>query len=168
MDEKSERSEKFNIPEIQKNCIEEGPIRERFEKLYSDEKFKEIIKFAGIKKGELYVNIIHYDKDIRKEENMKYYRYFSIDTIGGYYPFDDFDMIKLFITKLNEMSYKCSYILIISGNEIEKILEEFHKYDFLVEFIIFNKQNNDINLTEKYNRIKLITNKFGQIRNYLK
>ena len=120
------------------------------------------------KKGELYVNIIHYDKDIRKEENIKYYRYFSIDTIGGYYPFDDFEMMKLFITKLNEMPYKCSYILIISGNEIEKILEEFHKYDFLVEFIIFNKQNDDINLTEKYNRIKLITNKFGEIRNYLK
>ena len=101
----------------------EGPIRERFEKLYSDEKFKEIINFEEIKKGELYVNIIHYDKDIRKEENIKYYRYFSIDTIGGYYPFDDFDMIKLFITKLNEMPYKCSYIIIISGNEIEKILE---------------------------------------------
>ena len=145
-----------------------GPIRERFEKLYSDEKFKEIINFAEIKKGELYVNIIHYDKDIRKEENMKYYRYFSIDTIGGYYPFDDFEMMKLFITKLNEMPYKCSYIIIISGNEIEKILEEFHKYDFLVEFIIFNKQNEYDNLIGKYNRIKLITNKFSEIRNYLK
>ena len=145
-----------------------GPRRERFEKLYSDEEFEDIINFVEIKKGELYVNIIHYDKDIRKEENIKYYRYFSIDTIGGYYPFDDFEMMKLFITKLNEMSYKCSYILIISGNEIEKILEEFHKYDFLVEFIIFNKQNEYDNLTGKYNRIKLITNKFGQIRNYLK
>ena len=84
--------------EMHENCIEEGPIRERFEKLYSDEEFKEIINFEEIKKGELYVNIIHYDKDIRKEENMKYYRYFSIDTIGGYYPFDDFlNIILIFL-----------------------------------------------------------------------
>ena len=175
MDEKSERYkepfreiESLNLKDAQNNCKEAGSIRERFEKLYSDEEFKEIINFKEIKKGELYVNIIHYDKDIRKEENIKYYRYFSIDTIGGYYPFDDFEMMKLFITKLNEMPYKCSYILIISGNEIEKILEEFHKYYFLVEFIIFNKQNEYDNLIGKYNKIKLITNKFSEIRNYLK
>ena len=158
-------SRKAPFDEPQNCIIMDCAVRVRFEELYSDEKFKEIINFEEIKKGELYVNIIHYDKDIRKEENMKYYRYFSIDTIGGYYPFDDFDMIKLFITKLNEMSYKCSYIIIISGNEIEKILEEFHKYDFLVEFIIFNKQNEYDNLIGKYNKIKLIINKFGQIRN---
>ena len=56
----------------------------------------------------------------------------------------------------------------ISGNETEKILEEFHNYDYLVEFIIFNKQNNFDYLNKKYNKIKLITNKFNIIRKYLK
>ena len=110
-------SRKAPFDEPQNCIIMDCAVRVRFEELYSDEKFKEIINFEEIKKGELYVNIIYYDKDIRKEENMKYYRYFSIDTIGGYYPFDDFEMIKLFITKLNEMSYKCSYIIIISGKK---------------------------------------------------
>ena len=108
-----------------------GPIRVRFEELYSDEKFKNIINFSDVRKGELFINIIHYDKNIKNDDNIKYYRYFSIDTVGGYYPFDDYEMLKVFILKLNELSFKCSYILMISGNKTEKILEEFHKYDYL-------------------------------------
>ena len=99
---------------------------------------------------------------------MKFYRYFSIDTIGGYYPYDDFDMLKTFIRKLNELSFKCSYIFLISGDDIEKILEEFHKYDFLIEFIIFNEKNKYDYLNDKYKKIKLISNEFSKIRNYLK
>ena len=145
-----------------------GSIRVRFEELYSDEKFKNIINFSDVRKGELFINIIHYDKNIKNDDNIKYYRYFSIDTVGGYYPFDDYEMLKVFILKLNELSFKCSYILMISGNETEKILEEFHKYDYLVEFIIFNRQDNFDYLNNKYNKIKLITNEFNSIRKHLK
>ena len=31
------------------------------------------------------------------DNNMKYYRYFNIDIVGGYYPFDDHEMLKVFI-----------------------------------------------------------------------
>ena len=147
--------------------ILDSPIRERFEDLYSDEKYINIINFKDVQKGELHINLIHYDKNLKKEENMKYYRYFSISTLGGYYPFDDFDMLKLFIEKLNQIPFSSSYILMISGNDMENILKEFHKYDFLMEFIIFNKINDYGYLNNKYNKIKLITNKFSKVRLYL-
>ena len=149
-----------------KECIT-GPIRTRLEDIYTDEKFQKIINFSDVRKGELNVNIIHYDKNIKNGNNMKYYRYLSIDTVGGYFPFDDFDMLKIFISKLSLIPFTSSYIFIISGTDIEKILVEFHKYDFLIEFIIFIRNNNNY-MNNKYNKIKLITSKFNKIRKYLK
>ena len=72
-----------------------GPIRERFEELN-----KKFVNFSDVKKGDLYVNLIQYDENMKNEKNMEYYRYFSIKMIGNYYPFDDFDMLKLFLSKL--------------------------------------------------------------------
>ena len=149
-------------------CIT-GPIRTRLEDIYTDEKFQKIINFSDVRKGELNVNIIHYDKNIKNGNNMKYYRYLSIDTVGGYFPFDDFDMLKIFISKLSLIPFTSSYIFIISGTDIEKILVEFHKYDFLIEFIMYigNGNNNYAYEKNKYNKIKLITSKFNKIRKYL-
>ena len=149
-----------------RECIT-GPIRTRLEDIYTDEKFQKIINFSDVRKGELNANIIHYDKNIKNGNNMKYYRYLSIDTVGGYFPFDDFDMLKIFISKLSLIPFTSSYIFIISGTDIEKILVEFHKYDFLIEFIIFKRNNNNY-MNNKYNKIKLITSKFNKIRKYLK
>ena len=146
------------------------PIIKRFEDLYTDEKFQNIINFKDVRKGELYVNLIHYDKNLKNGDNMIYYRYLSIDTVGGYYPFDDFDMLKLFISKLSKIPFCSSYIFIVSGTDVDKILVEFHKYDFLIEFIMYigNGNNNYAYEKNKYNKIKLITSKFSKIRKYLK
>ena len=163
----NESNESNSNKDFLNKCCLIGPIRERFEELYYDIKLQKIINFEDVKKGELYINLIHYDIDLKNKQNIKYYRYFSVDTVGGYYPFDEFDMLKTFISKLNELSFKCSYILMISGNEIEKILEEFHKYDFLIEFIIFKKKDDYDYLNNKYNKIKIITNEFSKIRKYL-
>ena len=145
-----------------------GPIENRFRTSYPYEKFKNIISFEDVKKGKFHINLIHYDKNLKNKENIKYYRYFNIKTIGGYYPFDDFVMLKTFITKLNQVPFSPSYILMISGNDFEKILEEFHKYDFLIEFIIFNEINKYDYMINKYNKLKLITNEFSKITKYFK
>ena len=97
-----------------------GEIIERFERLYYNT-FRDIINFDGIKKGNLFLNLIHYDKNLKNEENTEYYRYFSINIVGSYYAFDDFDMFKYFISKLNKSSFCCSYILMTSGSEAEKV-----------------------------------------------
>ena len=96
-------------------------IIERFERLYKNEKYKNIVNFEDAKKGELYINLIHYDKNLKNEENTEYYRYFSINIVGSYYVFDDFDMLRLFISKLNQIPFPCSYILMTSGSESEKV-----------------------------------------------
>ena len=54
-----------------------------------------------------------------------------------------------------------------SGSEAEKVLEEFNKYDFLIEFIIFYFKIEYNYLKDKYNKIKLITKKFNEIRQFL-
>ena len=48
------------------------PIIKRFEDLYTDEKFQNIINFKDVRKGELYVNLIHYDKNLKNGDNMIY------------------------------------------------------------------------------------------------
>jgi hypothetical protein len=148
--------------------ISNGEIRERFEQLYNNEKFRNIINFSNVERGELYINLIHYDKNLKNEENTEYYRYFSINIVGSYYAFDDFGVLRSFISKINQIPFPCSYILMTSGSESQKVLEEFSKFDFLIEFIIFSIKDEYDYLKNKNTKIKLITNRFGKIRNYLK
>ena len=146
-------------------------IIKRFEKpnsLYNEE-YRKIINFNKVKKGDISVNLIHYDKNLRNNDNMKYYRHFSINVIGSYYTFDDFDMLKLLLSKIKEMPFPPCYILMMSESESEQILKEFNDLDFIIEFIIFYQNEKVINiLKEKYNKITLVTNEFTKITEYLK
>jgi hypothetical protein len=46
---------------------ESGPIRERFNQLYENKKkYRDLIYFTDIKKGDIYVNLIHYDKNLKR------------------------------------------------------------------------------------------------------
>ena len=57
----------------------------------------------------------------------------------------------------------------ISGTEAEKILKEFHDYEFLNDIIIFCFEKNKYsNLKKTYKKIKLTTNNFVEVRNFLK
>ena len=143
-------------------------INSRFEKLYKDS-YKEIIDFNNVKIGEFNINLIHYDKNIRNTDKIKYYRYFSINIIGSYYAFDDFDMLKLLLSKMKKMPFNTCYIFMMSESESEQILKEFNDFNYILEFIIFYQTNKDYNyLKEKYKKIKLVTNEFSKITEYLK
>ena len=98
---------------------------------------KKIIDFSDIKKGDIFVNLIHYDKNLKKKENFENYRYFSIKIKGCYYSFDNFEMLKLYLSRQVQIPYSVSFILMISGNESERVLKEFHNLDILNEIIIF-------------------------------
>ena len=143
-------------------------INSRFEKLYNDS-YKEIIDFNNVKIGEFNINLIHYDKNIRNTDKIKYYRYFSINIIGSYYAFDDFDMLKLLLSKMKKMPFNTCYIFMMSESESEQILKEFNDFNYILEFIIFYQTNKDYNyLKEKYKKIKLVSNEFSKITEYLK
>ena len=144
-----------------------GPIRERFEN--SKRIYKNIIDFSNVKKGDIYVNLIHYDKNLKNEENFEYYRYFCINILGCYCPFDDFDMLKLFLSKLRQIPFSPSYILMTSGSEAEKILKEFNDIEFIDDIIIFYlKIESYHNLKNTYNKIKVVTNEFDKVVKFLK
>ena len=90
---------------IDKECALLGPIRERFDEPLEIKEileFKEIVNFSDVKKGDIYVNLIHFDKNMKKNENFEYYRYFSIKLIGEYRPFENINMLKLFLQKQNK------------------------------------------------------------------
>ena len=137
--------------------------------VYNKEELEKIIDFSDIEKQNLYVNIIHFDKNLKNKENIEYYRYLSVKTVGSYYPFNDFDMIKLFLSKLyNQIPY-CHYILITSGSESKQILEEFHKFHFLTDIIIFcfNKNKYLNLLNNQYKKLKLITDDFKELIKFI-
>ena len=88
-----------------------GPIIQRFrnyhhrreeedKNLFYNSLYTKIIDFSDVQKGDIYINLIHYDKNLKKKENFEYYRYFSIKVIGSYCSFDDYDMLKLFLSRL--------------------------------------------------------------------
>ena len=150
-----------------------GPIRNRFEDEYDEydscyTEFRKIIDFNDVKKGNIYVNLIHYDKNLKKNENFEYYRYFSIKLIGNYIPFDDTEMLKLYISKTNELTQPPHYFLMISGMESAEILKEFHEIGFIDDIIIFCfEQNKYLYLKEKYSKVQLITNNFYNVIEFL-
>lgn len=150
-------------------CSSNGPIIERFEDLYIGRKeFEEIIHFSDVRKGDIYINLIHYDKNMKKNENFEYYRYFSIKIIGDYSSFDDFNMLKLFLSKTKQIPIPPSYILMTSGSESIDILKEFYDVPFITDIIIFCYEvDKYLYLKSNYEKIKLISNNFYEIRNFL-
>ena len=98
---------------------------------------EEMVDFSDIKKGDIYVNFIQYDKNMKNNENFEYYRYFSVKIMGDYASFDDFNMLKLFISKTNQIPESPPYILMTSGSESVDALNEFHNISFITDIIIF-------------------------------
>ena len=150
---------------------ENMPIVQQFEDAYSNPNltYQKIIDFSDIKKGNIFVNLIHYDKNLKKKENFEYFRYFSIKVKGCYYSFDNFEMLKLYLSRQVQIPYSVSFILMISGNESERVLKEFHNLDILNEIIIFCFEiNKYLYLKSLYNKVTLITNNFGEIVNTLR
>ena len=148
-----------------------GQIRNKFERLYNLNKseYKKIINFNDVEKGNIYIHLIHYDKNLKKNENFEYYRYFSIKLIGNYSPFDDLKMLKLYISKTNELTQPPHYILMISGMESDEILKEFHEFGFIDDIIIFCLEPNKyLYLKEIYSKVQLITNNFYNVIDFLK
>ena len=158
-------------PIIKKFIIDQKKKDTEIKKLYkkNEEDIDKIVDFSDIQKSDIYVNLIHYDTNLRKEDNFEYYRYFSTNLVGCYFPFDNFQIFKLFISRVNNSSYKPSYILIIPGKSSNDILKEFHNVSFITDIIIFcfDKKKYE-NLKENYNKIKLVANDFYDIIDFLK
>ena len=142
---------------------------ERFNDMHNQFEFDKLLDFSKIKFANININLIHYDKNLKNKENMEYYRYFCVNIKGSYYPTDDFVILKLLLSKINNNSYIPNYILMISGSEAETKLKELINYNFIQEIVIFCRKDTKYTyLKDIYGKIKLITKKFDDVLNFLR
>ena len=148
--------ENKNIFSYNKNLIEKNN--------YIDQN---LIKFQDVERNPIKVNLIHYDENLRNNENLGYYKYLKLNTVGGYYGIDNFEILKKYIETIKKAPIFLKYILIISGSTSEKILNYCNDYNFIDECIIFCFLKHKYQNMKKYKKVKLITNSFKELTSYL-
>ena len=90
--------------------------KEDYEKFNKITLFRKIIDFSDIQTADININLIHYDKNIKNQEHFEYYKYLSLKIKGNYCPFDNYDMLKLFLSRQSQIPFSPNYMLMISDN----------------------------------------------------
>ena len=73
-----------------------------------------------IKRDELYINLIHFDKSMTNPENYKYFNKFKVDIVGGFYAIDDLDILKNYLEKIKNKDIP--FIVISSGSSEKEVI----------------------------------------------
>ena len=71
-----------------------------------------------IKRDELNVNLIHFDKNMTNSENYGYFNNFKVDVVGGFYAIDDIDIFRKYLEKI-----KRDFIVVCSGSAAKDIIQ---------------------------------------------
>ena len=88
-----------------------------------------------IKRDELNINLIHFDKNMTNSENYNYFNNFKVDVVGGFYAIDDIDIFRNYLEKIREKNIP--FIVLCSGSAGKDIIPICKKYSFIKEVIIF-------------------------------
>jgi len=88
-----------------------------------------------LKRDELYVNLIHFDKKMRNDENYKYFSKFKVNVVGGFHAMDDIEIFKKYLKAIEEKNIP--FIVISSGSSGNEVIPICKKYSFVKEVIIF-------------------------------
>ena len=107
-----------------------------------------------IKRDELRINLIHFDKNMANEENYKYFNKFKVDVVGGFYAMDDVNIFKKFLDKISEKNIP--FLVVSSGSSGKEIIHICNQYNFIKEVIIFcmNYENNKHYINENPGYVK--------------
>ena len=89
------------------------------------------------------MNLIHFDLNMRNNNNYKLYNKFKVDVIGGYIGIDDLDMFKRYLEAIEEKNIP--FIVLSSGTSGSDIIPICRNYSFVKEVIIYCK-NYEYNL----------------------
>ena len=170
-EEPKDKNQNQNINSLNKyNKIDLTKIKnEAFIDKLLNEEDKEIgFEFKLLKRNELNVNLIHFDKNITNDENYEYYNYFKVNVVGGFFAIDDINFFKCYLEVINEKNIP--FIVISSGSSADEVVEICQNYPFIKEVIVFcGDYNKHKNKTEKYpNYVKKVSNSFEDIVNYIK
>ena len=113
----SEDSEEINYDKIDPKDI----VQECFIDNLTEEEDKDIgFDLSLLKRDELHVNLIHFDKNMRNSENYGYYSNFKVDVVGGFYAMDDINIFKIFLQKISEKHIP--FLIVCSGNSAKEII----------------------------------------------
>ena len=121
-----------------------------------------------IKRDELRINLIHFDKNMANEENYKYFNKFKVDVVGGFYAMDDVNIFKKFLDKISEKNIP--FLVVSSGSSGKEIIHICKQYNFIKEVIIFcmNYENNKHYINENPGYVKKVTTSVSELYDYLK
>ena len=129
---------------------------------------KSLIKFDDIQRNPLYINLIHYDENLKAEENQAYYKYFKLNIVGGYVGIYNISLLIRYLNDIYNSKKFLRYTLIVSGSQSMNILKKCYDLEFIDDIIIFCSNPNLYSSLKSFNKISLISNSFGNIVNYLK
>jgi len=96
-----------------------------------------LMKFDDIKRNPIFANLLHFDEMLTNKENQKYYKYFKLNIVGGYYGINNYDIFTKYIEAINNSKMFLRYFLIISGSKAIKILNFCYNYSYIDGIIIF-------------------------------
>jgi len=136
--------------------------------LYNNNIDSFLMKFDDIKRNPIFVNLLHYDEMLTNKENQKYYKYFKLNIVGGYYGINNFDIFTKYIEAINNSKMFLRYVLIISGSKANKILNLCYNYSYIDDIIIFCYSKDKYSFLAQLDKIKLIANSFNDVISYLK
>ena len=143
-----------------------------------DEMLKnKIFSLEGIERREklFYLNLIHYDENMKNSENIDYYKRFKLNVVGGFHGIDNFEIFKQYMEAMKKNPNKIHYVLVTSGSASAKILSYCHDFEFINEIIIFcmylekytKMYDKNTELGKKYYKLKLISSDFSKVEDYL-
>ena len=135
----------------------------------NDENSKDIgFDMNLIKRTKLSINLIYFDKNIKKKENYDYYVRFKIDVEGGFYAIDNIDILKKYLDliKLKDIPF----IVISSGSSGKEVINLCLQYLFIKEVIIFcnNYKYNQHYIKEYPGYVKKVFTVIEPLYEYLK
>ena len=121
-----------------------------------------------IKRNELNVNLIHFDKNITNSENYGYFNDFKVDVVGGFYAIDDINIFKNYLKKIKQENIP--FIVLCSGSAGKDIIPICKKYPFIKEVIIFclNYSYNEHYIKEYPGYVKKVLTSINSVYDYIK
>ena len=142
------------------------------EECYIDNVVEEENKDIGfdlslLKRTELNVNLIHFDKTMKNQENFKYYNNFKVDVVGGFLAMDDLEMFAKYLEIIEKKNIP--FIVISSGSSGQEVIDICKKYSFIKEIIIFcrNYKYNEHYIKENPGYVKKVFTSIKEVYEYI-
>ena len=138
--------------------------------IYKGKENKELgFDLSLLKRNELNVNLIHFDKYITVKENYTYYNIFKVNVVGGYIAMDNINILYQYLEAIKN-NINIPFIVLSSGSSGNEVIKICKRYKFIIEVIIFcgNYEKYKYYLNEFPGYVKKVFTDFGNVYQYIK